>query len=132
MYNIRMYKESDYKMLSEWWIEQGENVPGKDLIPEDSTFVLEVEGIPMVSLSAYLTNVSGMAVFENFVGNPLYKQERKEYSPLIMKHVENFLKEKGYKRVVCFGYKDKVKNHYQKMGMRKTLDNISSFVKELE
>lgn len=129
--NIRQYKDSDYDMLVKWWNDQGEAAPEKDLIPVESTFVLEVNNVPIYSLSAYLTNVKGMAFFENFVGNPLYKKERKEYSVAIMAYVENFIKEKGYKRVVCFSYKDKVKSRYQEMGMKKTLDNISSFIKEL-
>lgn len=130
-YTIRQYKDSDYSMIKEWWTSQNEVAPTEDMIPK-SSFVLEVDSEPVVSLSLFLTNVPGMCFFENFVGNPLKKGEiRKECGKAIMCHVADVAKKMGYKRIVCYSHKEKVKKRYEDMGMIRTVNNLSSFVKEL-
>lgn len=129
---IREYRDSDYEMLRSWWEVQGEPAPTRNLIPKDSTFILEISGDPILSISAYMTNVKGMSYLENFIGNPQYKEDRSKHSSIIVEHAVTFLKNKGYERVVCFSYKDKLKKRYEELGMKKTLNNLSSFVREIK
>ena len=131
-YTIRNYKDSDYEMLKNWWNSQNQREPSKELIPNETTFILEVDNEPVVSISVFLTNVRGMCFLENFIGNPLKKGDvRKECSSIIVNYALKFAKELGYKRAVCFSYEEALKKRYQDLGMTKTLDNLSSFVKEL-
>jgi hypothetical protein len=116
-HKIRLYKDSDYEKLACWWGIQGEPIPSKDLIPLDSTFILSANGIDLLSISIFLTNVKGMCFLENFVGNPNYKKERKLCSRALVDHAVDFAKNKGYTRVVCFSYKDKVGERYKDLGL---------------
>lgn len=129
--NIRSYRDSDYTMIASWWGSQGESIPTKNLIPS-TTFVLEVENEPIISISVLLTNVKGICFLENFVGNPEHRELRKQYASVIVEHAIDFAKKQGYEAVACFAYKEKTKKRYEQLGMRKTLDNLSSFVREIK
>lgn len=128
---IRKFKDSDYPELVKWWNDQGESAPKKSLLPE-TTFILEVAGRPLLSLCLYLTNVKGLAYFENFVGNPLYEEERKQYAPILVEHCISLLKDIGYENVVCLTDKKGLKNKYENLGMKKTNENLTSFVREIK
>jgi hypothetical protein len=131
-YVIRNYEDRDYDMLKNWWHSQNEPAPTKDLIPIDSTFILEVDKEPIVSLSVILTNTSGMCILENFIADPLKKGSmRKECSSVITNYALTFAMGMGYKRAVCFSYKDKLKQRYKDLGMKPTINNLTSFVREL-
>lgn len=131
-YTIRKYKDSDFEMLSNWWASQEEPVPTKELIPMESTFVMELEGEPILSIALFFPNVKGMCYFENFVGNPSKKSElRKKCSDILIHYGLGYAKAAGYKRIVCFAYKEKVKKRYEALGMTKVCDNVSLFAREL-
>jgi hypothetical protein len=132
-YEVRNYKHSDYPMLCSWWKERGEACPSKSMLPLNSTFILEKDGKPIYSISAYATNCSGISFLENFIKNPSFSRQDqdRDYSQLIVDYAVRFLKDNGYERVVCFSYKDNVKKRYEELGMTKTLDNLSSFVREI-
>ena len=132
MHSIRKYDKSDYPMLKSWWEAHNEPVPSEDLMSELGTFIFEIRGEPILSISVILTNVPGMCFLENFIANPtMDKNDRKEYSQMLVNYALNFAKALGYKRAVCFSYRDSVKARYENLGMTKTLDNLSSFVREL-
>lgn len=131
-YTIRNYKDSDYEMIKNWWNSQNEPVPTKDLIPLDSTFILEVDEQPIISISVFLTNTLGICFLENFIADPLKKGDiRKECSSIIVNYALSFAKEMGYKRAVCLSYREKLKQRYEDLGMRRTVNNLTSFVREL-
>jgi hypothetical protein len=129
--NIRMYTPRDYEMLASWWKEQGEQAPIREDLPLDSTFILEADNLPLFSICAYMTNVKGLSYLENFVGNPSYKKDRKKYAEFIVNYACDFLRDKGYLRVVCLSNKHKLMNRYQELGMTKTADGISAFARTL-
>ena len=127
--NIRLYNSKDYEMLSTWWIDSKEPGPLKEMLPEDSTFILEDRGTPVMSVSLYLPNCKFMAYVENFVKHPDYDNDNAAF--ILSKHIEDFAKDRGYSILVCLSYKDKLKQRYQELGYVKTLDGLSSFVKDL-
>lgn len=132
MINIRLFKEKDYKDILMWWIKSGELPPSLNMLPLDSTFILEYEGTPILSMCVYFTNTKEIAYSENLIGNPNFKgPKRRELVPVLFKYVENFAKDKGYKRFICFSYKDKLKKRYKNLGYKPTVNNLTSFVKEL-
>ena len=128
---IRNYKDSDFEMLCSWWHESQQMAPGKSLIPE-TTYILEINEVPALSLSLFTTNVKGMCYFENFIGNPNLKAQRKEYSKQLMDYVENKAKELGFEQIVCFSTSNKVSEYYKKLGMKPTVYGLTSFSKEIK
>lgn len=131
MHSIRSYQDRDHEMLTSWWHEARETAPGKSLMPATS-WILEIEGIPALSISLITTNVKGLCYLENFIGNPNLPSLRKGCSQIIVDHAINEAKKLGFERVICFSYKDKVGKHYEKLGMTPTLSGLSSYVKEIE
>ena len=131
--SIRLYNESlDYEMLSSWWEGHGQAAPRKDMLPEDTTYVLEVNGKPLLSACLYLMNCKAASLVENVISNPLiFLPNRKQLVSALFSHIENVAKSKGYNTLVIFSYEDKVKNRYEELGFTKTLNNVTTFSKEV-
>lgn len=130
MFNIRPYKSSDYEMIKSWWIDHNEPFPPKDCMPEDTTFILEIKDVPSLSICLYLTNCKGVAYLENFISNPNNKSTGIS-SGVLVEHAISYAKLLGYKRILCLTDKDSLKNRYQKLGMKHSLSNLHSLVREL-
>lgn len=130
---IRLYKPEDFEMIQSWWTSQGEISPSKEMMPLDTSFVLEENGVPLASVCLYFTNSKEICHFANIVGSPDSKgPKRKEATQLLLEYAKLFAKEHGYKKLLCFSYKDKLKKRYEEMGWTPTLHNITSFVMNLE
>lgn len=130
MINIRNYTKTDYPMIRNWSEYSGEGVLPEAFIPEDSTFVLEYNNVPVFSVCVLLTN-NCVSYLENFISDMNYKEKnRHELSDALLNHASNFAKEKGYKYLLIMCYRESLKKRYTGFA-RKTLDNMSSFVREL-
>jgi hypothetical protein len=130
-YVIRNYNKTDYEMICSWWNSADMQAPTPGLIPSESTFLIEVENKPVMSIALFLTNTE-MAYLENFIANPEFKSTmRKHVSQLIVNHAIGFAKNLGYKRVCCLSVHDKTSKRYEELGMRQTTENLKSFVKEI-
>lgn len=128
--NIRLYKKEDYNMISNWWIAANEPPPPSEMLTDDSTFILEIDNQPMISVMLLLTNTK-LAWVTSFVKNPEFKNS-KEASKAIVEYAENFAKEKGYTTTLMFAYTEKLKKRYQDLGYINSANNISSFVKRIK
>lgn len=132
MFKVRNYTEQDFSMLNQWWVAQDEFPPTKEMLPKESTFICEQDGVPLVSITLYLTNSKEFCMLDNFIGNPKMRGEiRKAASDFIIKYSEVIAKELGYKSILCFATKPKLKEYYPTFGYMKRCDNIASFNKEL-
>lgn len=129
MYHIRKYNREDFNLLEGWWKQAGEPGPLPTMMLEDSSFIIEKKTIPVYTLTVYLTNCKEVAYLENFARNPEVKDE--EAGRLLVDYVCNFTKNLGYKRVICLTYKHKLIKQYEKYGMKRVLDHITGFNKEL-
>lgn len=127
--NIRLYKKEDYELVKSWWLAAKEFAPLEEMLPEESTFILEINNEPKICLTTYLTNCKFFAYLENFVKDPNFNNE--EAIQKLVSHVEKFVKDKGYRVLFCLSYKDKLKERYEELGYTNTLNNLSSFNKEL-
>lgn len=128
--NIRLYNKNDYQMIKGWWVDSNECPPLEDMLTEDSTFILEMHGKARMCISVYITNSKAVAYLENFVKDPGFKDSN-ACSKILVEHAEKFAKDKGYKYLMCLSYKEKLKSRYEKLGYFRTLNNLSSFCKEL-
>lgn len=125
---IRNFKKNDFETILSWWNEVKEIGPTIEMLPEESTFILEINNVPKMCVTVYLTNTNYVAYAENFVKAPGLSNK---YSKTLVNHIEKFTKDKGFKVLLCLSYKEKLKRRYEKLGYRNTLNNLSSFVKEL-
>lgn len=130
LYTVRQYNDSDFPMIATWWELANEQSPNENMLPKESTFILEISGIPAYCASAYLTNTLEVCYFENFIKSPFLKPDHDAANHL-MDYMFNQVKSLGYKRVVALSHKDKLKKRYQEFGFKETLDNLTAFVKEL-
>lgn len=128
--NIRQFQKNDYEVIKMWWYLANEPSPTIEMLPEESTFVLEIDNAPQACITVYLTNTNYLAYLENLVRNPKL-QNNKNHIEILVKHAENFTKKLGYKILLCMSYKEKLKKRYEEMGYMNTLNNLSSFGKEL-
>ena len=126
---IRQFTNSDYSILKSWWEKHKEPHPTLEYLPE-STFILEDNGVPVYSISVILTN-NPLCYLEYFNSNPDHTENRKELSQRLFDYAIDFAKSKGHKFVATLAYREKVKNRVVELGMQRTFDNLSSFVKEL-
>jgi hypothetical protein len=129
---IRPYLPTEFEMVRRWWLAHGEVPPLPDMLPPDSTFILELHRQPALCVSLYLTNSPEICYVENFVGNPELKGEaRREGTEKLLAHLEMVARGRGYRRLICLGHKPELKKRYQEIGFTPTVDNITGFAKEL-
>lgn len=121
----------DYDMIKSWWDAVGEVAPLPDMLPEDTTFIVERKNEPWLCVTVFTTN-SGTAWIENLIANPgMKKTERKMAIGLLQEFLEGWCREKGFKRMLCMSHKEKLSERYQELGYRKTLSSVETFIKIL-
>lgn len=99
---------------------------------EDGTFVLELDNIAVLSATVLLTQSKEMAYIEGFIKNPAVKHFNLEcYGKSLWEHCYDYAKAKGYKRVLTYPSVNKLVEKYTRFGMRITVRNLTSLVKEL-
>lgn len=119
-------------MLDSWWRQYDEPGPLPTMVPAESTWVLELDNRPALAVSLIYTNISEYCYVENFIGNPELKGvQRKVGGHHLLKYISEVARARGYRRLLCLGYKNAVKRRYLELGFKSTLDNLSSFVKEV-
>lgn len=130
--SIRAYNEtSDYEMLSSWWNGHGQAAPRKDMLP-DTTYILEYDNKPLLSACLYLMNCKAASMVENVISNPFFPvASRQDCVAHLFSHLESVAKSKGYNTLVLLSYEDKVKHRYEDLGFKRTLNNVTTFAKEV-
>lgn len=84
--SIRKYRESDYPVIRAWWEVSGETPPLPSMMPLDSSFIVEIDGTPSLSVCLYLSNQKQACIAENFVGNPGMKgTARRKASDMLLR-----------------------------------------------
>ncbi len=131
-YSIRLYQPADFTEIKRWYSVTEEGSPNEDMYPVGSTLLVEANGAPIMCLALYLTNCKEVCYLEGWIGNPDFtSSERKEASELLAEEACSHAQQLGYKNVVTFSYRDKVKDRITALGFARTLDNLSSFVRGL-
>lgn len=132
MISIRNYRKEDWAMVESWWAHASEISPVPGMMPEESSFIAEVDGIPALAVTVYLTNTPEIAYVENFIGNPAVKGgSRREASVLLSHHIAGFARGRGYRRLLCMTEKPKLMDRYQELGFSPTLSGVTTLVRVL-
>lgn len=129
---IRSYKNSEYEMVCSWWKEFTNQEPLSGMLIENGTFILELNDMPALCITVFLTQSKDMAYIANFIKNPIFFQNNLEdYGKKLWNHCFNWAYEQGYSRVLCFSDNPKLSVKYEKFGMKPTLTNLTGFLKVL-
>ena len=132
MLMIRNYSHSDYGMIKQWWEEAQQCVPPEHHMPEESSFVLELDGVPSLAVSLYMTNVD-IAWVDNLIGNPKMKgEDRKKAVKVLLDRLEEFCKSKGKRVLFCMSLSDATTRRYEQLGFLKSQNGVSTFIKEIK
>lgn len=131
--SIRPYTQSDFPVISGWWRAQetGELTP--DMVPLETTWVLEMSAhIPALVVSLLVMNIRSIAMVENFIGNPELKgPERAQATKYLLQYIESHARSLGIKHLFCLSNHSKLKTKYTELGFRPTLDDVTTFIKPL-
>lgn len=128
MIHVRSMKDADFDMILSWWKEWECPLPTRDMYPLTS-YIAEVDGVPVASACLYITNAKKAAWLENLVSNPAKTVERAEAIPALFRYIENMAKAFGYSHLVIMAEKEKLKSRYEALGFRKTMEGVTILVK---
>lgn len=125
MIEIRPYQEEDFDEICSWWIEHKEFAPLPGMMTEEGTFVLEYEGKPILTLSVLMTQSKEIAYFEGYCAKPgIEKQLRNDLGEILFEHAYEFLRNRGFKRVIIFTDKPSLVHRYEELGMVKNMNGL--------
>jgi N-acetylglutamate synthase-like GNAT family acetyltransferase len=133
MVQIRPYVEaSDFDEVQSWWVSAGYPPIWKALLPQETTYVLEKDGMPSLCACLYLMNAPDACMIENLVANPrLNAEDRHNFVPMLFEYLESEARKRGYKTIVLFSPTEKLKSRYMELGFVPTATNITTFAKTL-
>lgn len=129
--NFRPYTKNDFNMINDWLKFSKEIQMQSHVLPEDSSFILELDNIPTFLMTIYFTNSKELCFFENLISNPEMKRVRKPYLKNLFQHLENVAKENGYKKVMFFSRNKKTTERYKDIGYDQFMWNLDCLGKEL-
>lgn len=132
MAKIRNYRKDDWAMIESWWKASGEIAPLPAMMPPESSFVAELDGVPALAVSVYLTNTPEVAYTENFIGNPEVRGDGRRLAALALSdHIAKFAKDMGYRRLLCMTEKPKLMSRYIELGYEPTMSGLTTLVRRL-
>lgn len=132
MITIRPYRNEDFAEIQSWWAAAGEVAPLPGMMPEESSFIAEIDGVPALAVAIYLTNTPELAYIENLIGNPILKgPDRQQAMKFLVGHFCQFAKSHGHKRLLCMTEKDKLVSRYSELGFSPTLGGVTTLVRSL-
>lgn len=129
---IRKYHPTDLSLLESWAKAYGIASLNEAAIPS-TTYIAEVGGEPVVSLSMMLTNNREFAYLEYAIGNPSFasSEVRKSVFKDLVQWMEHLAKSAGYKRLVCLAPDPKLEAYYDSLGYKVERRGLSFLMKDL-
>ena len=115
---IRYLTKDDYETIASWWKWWRWPVLPREMLPDngESGYMVEKNGIPIVSGFLYLTNSTG-ALLEWIVSNPDYREkDRKEAIEMLINGVEEDCKKLGITYIFSIGRTKPLMDIHEKLG----------------
>lgn len=130
--SIRPYQPSDLPVISAWWRAQEIGELTSDMVPPETTWILELGAQPALVVSLLVMNIPAMAMVENFIGNPELKgPTRALATKYLLQYIESHARSLGIKHLFCLSNHSKLKQKYMELGFSPTLDDVTTFIKPL-
>jgi len=124
---FRHLVKNDHKTICEWWKWwRWPEIP-KEMLPDNgkSGFMVEKNGVPIVSCFLFITNSKG-AKLEWIVSNPKYKEkDRKKAIEMLINGTEIACKKMGYEYIFSIGRNKHLMKTHEKLGW--TVDKTPSY-----
>lgn len=129
---IRPFKNTDYETIASWWQQHEEIPPHAGMMCEDGTFVVELDGEPVMSQTVLCTQSKLLCIFEFFCKSPNAKHLiGKEVGHDLWQHCFAWAKSKGYKYAITYSKEERLSKRLETFGMIRSLSGLQSFYKEL-
>lgn len=129
---IRAYRPEDFPILRTWWVKRVEAPPTEGMMPEGTSYVAEIDDVPIASMCWVRTNMKEVAYSSNFISDPDAEDvARRRAVELLFAYICNDAKAAGYKYLLAFGYQPKLTERFKKMGYRHTSACLNSFCLDL-
>jgi hypothetical protein len=134
MYSIRHYNQSDFPLISQWWNEAKELAPTEEMMPVDSSFIVESEfGEPIAVVTVYTTNSKQFCMADNLVGNPtFYGQYRIDAINFLLDYASEWAAKKGFLSLLCMADKPSLVERYKEFGFYPTIEKVTTMIKPLQ
>lgn len=125
--------QNDIEKIKSWWDAAEMRGFHEGFIPHDHAYVVyDNTDNARALLCLYTTNISEYAYLECFVSDPtLETAHRREVTEFLVEYVENKAKQLGYRKLICLTHIDPLKPRYEALGYQRSLNNVTTFVKEL-
>lgn len=99
-------------MIVSWWNDACELPPLRTLMSEESTFILEIDAVPALSLTVFLTNNKTLSYVDGFIKSPSFKNRKlTTASTILWNHAFKFAKQRGYRWMIGFA-RNKLADYY--------------------
>lgn len=132
-FHVRPYKESDYEEIVSWWNAANEPGPVPGEMAENGTFVLEIHGVPSMSLTLFLTQSKGVSFIEGFIAKPgLPKDDRREGGEMLWFVCYAFAKANGYTGVTTYAKNEGLVARYEQLGMTRSVSGLTALHKQIQ
>lgn len=129
---IRPFKDTEFEMIRQWYLDAGVNPPESEMLMENGTLVVELDGIPAIAQTILFTQSKSFCFLECLIKNPVFKGINLEpYLVLLANTLFELAKEQGYKNMFTYGNVGKLKDKYKRLGFTQSLDNLSAFYRRL-
>lgn len=125
--------ENDFETVLSWWEFHKEIPPTIDMLPVDSTFMLDNNYDSWLCVTVYLTNSREIAWVDNLVSNPKISsdQDRAAAVELLQSYLESWCRGRGYTKLFCMSETPKLGKRYQELGYIPTASGITTFIKKI-
>jgi hypothetical protein len=132
MFKIRNYSKADYAIIKSWWDVHKQPAPLEHMMIPNGTFVLEIAGQPVMTLTALMTQSKEISFLEGFCSKPgLDKAIRNKAAETLTKFCFRWLKDHKYERVMCFTDNQKLISRYQQLGMSRLMNHLTVLGRKL-
>jgi len=132
--NIRKLTESDYDLVSQWWVDWGWTPIEKEILPDNGTggIMVEQNGNPIIAGFMYWTN-SKIVILDYIVSNKKSNSiTRQNALQLLIVAVEDMVEAAECKYLFSFSqHKGLIKTH-KKLGWDISKNNIFKMFKTLK
>lgn len=126
-FRVRPYLNSDYEEIRGWWEDAGVPGPTPGEMIEDGTFVLEIDGVPGMSLTVFLTQSKSVAYLEGYIAAlGLFPEDRKQGGRVLWNHCYQFAKDRGYSNLFIYAGHPKLVERYEDLGMTRSLSGLTA------
>lgn len=129
-FNLKLLKETDYKLLCQWWKWWRWTAPPQDCLPNNGEggIMIYKDKTPIVAGFLYTTN-SNLAWLEFVISNPTYKDnDRQDAIDYLLESLCYLAEKQGFKAIFTSLKSESLIKNYQRIGFVKSNNKTTELV----